>query len=75
MTLIDFIQEYPDEESCKAKFKQYRDHAGVVCPKCSSAEHYWKRDKECYECKHCKHRQAAGTLSASDGKRHKCVKL
>ena len=57
MTLIDFIQEYPDEESCKAKFKQYRDHVGVVCPKCSSAEHYWKRDKECYECKHCRHRQ------------------
>ena len=57
MTLIDFIKEYPDEESCKAKFKQYRDHVGVVCPKCGSADHYWKRDKSCYECKHCKHRQ------------------
>ena len=29
MTLIDFISEYPDEVSCKSKFKQYRDHVGV----------------------------------------------
>ena len=58
MTLIDFIQEYPDEASCKAKFRQYREHVGVVCPKCGSETHYWKRDKECYECKHCKHRQS-----------------
>jgi len=58
MTLIDFIEEYPDEASCKAKFRQYREHVGVVCPKCSSTDHYWKRDKECYECKRCKHRQS-----------------
>ena len=23
MTLIDFIKEFPDEESCKVKFKAY----------------------------------------------------
>jgi len=57
MTLIDFIKEYPDELSCKSKFKQYREHVGVVCPKCGNASHYWKRDKECYECKQCKYRQ------------------
>ena len=32
MTLIDFIKEFPDEASCKSKFKAYREHAGVVCP-------------------------------------------
>jgi len=58
MTLIDFTQDYPDEVSCKAKFRQYREHVGVVCPKCGSVEHYWKRDKESYECKRCKHRQS-----------------
>ena len=36
MTLIDFIKEYPDEVSCKVKFKQYREHIGVVCPKCGT---------------------------------------
>jgi len=57
MILIDLIKAYPDEESCKAKFKQYREHVGVVCPKCGGENHYWKRDKESYECKRCKHRQ------------------
>ena len=57
MTLIDFIKDYPDEASCKAKFKQYREQVGVICPKCGSTSHYWKRDKESYECKGCKYRQ------------------
>ena len=57
MSLIDFLKEFPDEESCKLKFKQYREHVGVVCPKCDCLEHYWKRDKECYECKSCNYRQ------------------
>ena len=58
MTLIDFIKEYPDEVSCKVKFKQYREHIGVVCPKCGGQDHYWKRDKDSYECKHCQYRQS-----------------
>lgn len=56
MNLIDFIAQYPDEESCKRKFKEYRDEVGVVCVKCESTEHYWKTDKEQYECKKCKTR-------------------
>jgi predicted RNA-binding Zn-ribbon protein involved in translation (DUF1610 family) len=58
MTLINFIKEFPDEESCKLKFKSYREQVGVVCPKCGSKEHYWKRDKESYECKNCGYRQS-----------------
>ncbi|MDR3272537.1 MAG: transposase, partial [Flavobacteriaceae bacterium] len=58
MNLIDFIKEFPDEASCKAKFKEYREHVGVVCPKCGGTAHYWKRDKESYECKQCGHRQS-----------------
>jgi transposase-like protein/predicted RNA-binding Zn-ribbon protein involved in translation (DUF1610 family) len=53
MNLIDFINQYPDEESCKAKFKQYRDQVGVHCAKCGGTDHYWKKDKEQYECKQC----------------------
>ena len=48
MTLIEIIQEYPEEVSSKAKFMQYREHVGVICPKCGSTAHYWKLDKECY---------------------------
>jgi Zn ribbon nucleic-acid-binding protein/ribosomal protein S8E len=57
MTLIEFIKEYPDEESCKMKFKAYREHAGVVCSRCGCSDHYWKQDKESYECKRCGYRQ------------------
>ena len=56
MTLIDFLSHFPDEESCKQKFKAYRDQVGVVCSKCGGTDHYWKKDKEQYECKHCKTR-------------------
>jgi len=56
MSLINFIEQFPDEESCKKKFKEYRDHVGVVCPNCGGTDHYWKKDKEQYECKACKKR-------------------
>lgn len=56
MPLINFIEQFPDEASCKQKFKEYRDHVGVVCSKCGSKAHYWKRGKEQYECKSCKTR-------------------
>jgi len=58
MTLIDFITDFPDEESCKLKFKAYREHIGIVCSRCGCSEHYWKRDKESYECKSCGYRQS-----------------
>ena len=58
MKLIDFISEFPDEESCKTKLREYRERHGVVCPRCGSILHYWKRDKECFECKSCHYRQS-----------------
>lgn len=58
MNLLNFVSQYPDEASCRVKFKEYRDKQGVICPKCGSTEHYWKRDKECYECKTCGRRQS-----------------
>ena len=58
MNLIEFISKFPDEESCKLKWKEYRDEVGVNCPKCGCKDHYWKRDKESYECKKCNYRQS-----------------
>jgi predicted RNA-binding Zn-ribbon protein involved in translation (DUF1610 family) len=49
---------YPDEASCKARWKEYRDKQGVICPKCGGRDHYWKKDKENYECKCCGYRQS-----------------
>lgn len=58
MNLLNFISQYPDEASCRQKFKEVRDKQGVICPKCGSEEHYWKKDKESYECKKCGKRQS-----------------
>ena len=58
MRLIDFMNAFPDEASCKSKLKEYREKQGVVCPHCGSTQHYWKKDKQCFECKHCHYRQS-----------------
>jgi hypothetical protein len=58
MNLLNFVAQYPDESSCKVKFKEYRDNNGVICPHCGGIDHYWKQDKECYECKKCGKRQS-----------------
>ena len=53
MNLLNFNEIYPNEESCKLKFKEMRDKQGVVCSHCGCKEHYWKGDKWVYECKKC----------------------
>lgn len=64
MNLIEFSDHFPDEASCKAKFKELREQEGIICRKCGHTEHYWKKDKEQYECKKCKSRMSlkSGTV-------------
>jgi len=67
MNLIEFFKEFPDERSCREKFREMRQKAGVVCKKCSHTTHYWKKDKECFECKKCHFRTTlrSGTVMQS----------
>ena len=44
MNLLNFVSQYPDEVSCKAKFKEYRDNQGVVCPHYGCKEHFCPLD-------------------------------
>jgi len=64
MNLIKFIESFPDEASCRAKFKEYRDEQGVICRKCGNTEHYWLKTIEKYQCKKCKTRTSlrSGTI-------------
>lgn len=64
MNLLNFINSYPDEESCLHRLKQTRDKEGIICSRCGSKEHYWKNDRWQYECKKCKHRTTlkSGTI-------------
>lgn len=54
MRLLEYYKEYPDELTCRLKFKAIRDKQGVVCRKCQCTSHYWKADKWQYECKKCR---------------------
>lgn len=67
MNLLNFVDQFPDEASCKLKWKEFRDRQGVVCPKCGSKEHYWKSDKESYECKTCNYRQSLKSNTVMHG--------
>ena len=58
MNLLNFTEQYPEEVSCKTKFKEYRDQQGVICPHCGGTSHYWKRDRDSYQCKKCGTRQS-----------------
>ena len=67
MNLIEFLNKFPDEKSCKSHFINQRLSKGVICKKCKSPEHYWLRNKEQFECKKCKFRTTlrSGTLLQS----------
>lgn len=56
MRLLEFRDHYPDEKSCKAEFKKYREQEGIKCTKCGGETHYWKKKREQWECKACSHR-------------------
>ena len=62
--MIEFMESYKDERSCRLKFKEVRDKAGVVCKECTSTEHYWLSSKEMYQCKKCRFRTSlrSGTI-------------
>lgn len=64
MNIFSFTAHFVDEQSCRQHFKSERDKQGVVCKKCGSTSHYWKKDKECYECKSCRFRTSlrSGTI-------------
>ena len=65
MNLLNLTEVYPDESSCKAAFKAYRDAAGIVYPKCGCREHYWLQGKEEYACKKCHTRQGLRSHTVS----------
>ncbi len=58
MRLIDFMREFPDEQSCERKLKEYREAQGIVYPHYGSTEYYSKGDKKCFECKHYHYHQS-----------------
>ena len=47
MTILSFLNEFPDESSCRLHFKLQREKLGIICKKCKCKckTHYWLRAK------------------------------
>lgn len=56
MKLSEFYKVFPDESTCGHILRCIRETQGVICKKCGSIEHYWKKDKKSFECKECNYR-------------------
>ena len=55
MNLIKFIESFPDESSCRIKFKEFRDDTRVSSVgNVEATDHYWLQTIEQYQCKKCK---------------------
>jgi hypothetical protein len=67
MRLIEFVERFPDEASCRRHFKLVREAEGVICKKCNGTKHYWLSGKEQFECKNCRFRTTlrSGTVMES----------
>ena len=53
MNLLNFMEEYPDETSCRAHLRGVREKQGVVCKKCSGTKQYWLKAKGQWQCADC----------------------
>lgn len=64
MKLINFIQQFPDEQSCKDHFRKQREQEGVNCKQCGCTKHYWLKAKYQWQCSKCSFRTTlrSGTI-------------
>lgn len=67
MTILEFLQDFPDEHSCKVHFKVQREHQGIICKKCGRQKHYWLESKWQWQCSNCRFRTTlrSGTIMES----------
>ena len=56
MRILEFVDKFPDEVSCRIDFKEQREQEGVLCKKCGHTHNYWLSSKWQWECKKCKFR-------------------
>jgi len=45
MTILEFVTEFPTEQSCRDHFRTQRESEGVICKKCSNEKQYWLKAK------------------------------
>lgn len=64
VNIIKFIEQFPDENSCKDHLKGIREHQGIKCKKCGCEKHYWLKSKYQWQCSACRFRTTlrSGTM-------------
>lgn len=64
MTILSFVEQFPDEKSCRDHMRKAREKEGVVCKKCNGRKHYWLKGKYAWQCAQCNFRTSlrSGTL-------------
>jgi|SRR5690606_7780188 len=50
MTILEFNEQFPDEQSCRKHFKEKREKEGISCKKCGGKVHYWLPSKDQWQC-------------------------
>lgn len=67
MTILEFAEKFPTEESCRTHYKGVREKEGICCKKCGNTNHYWLKDKWQWQCSGCRFRTTlrSGTMMES----------
>lgn len=53
MNILRFLEEFPDETSCKSHFKKQRESQRLKCKQCGCEKHYWLQAKWQWQCSSC----------------------
>ena len=64
VNIIKFIEQFPDERSCKDHLRKVREHNGIICKHCGCEKHYWLKAKYQWQCSECNFRTTlrSGTM-------------
>ena len=64
VNIIKFIEQFPDETSCKDHLRKVREQNGIKCKHCGCEKHYWLKAKYQWQCSACDFRTTlrSGTM-------------
>lgn len=67
MNLLEFMKEFPTEESCKLHFRLQRENEGIICKRCNCENHWWLEGKWQWQCSVCDFRTTLKSGSIMEG--------
>ena len=71
MRILKFMEDFPDEQSCKVHFKEQRESEGVICKRCGGTKQYWLQGKWEWQCSQCNFRTSLKSGTVMQGSKVK----